>query len=435
VTLPNEWGVSYPVVAPTAPPTPTPPPTTLTALPTSTSTPTLTPMPTATATPAPTPMVNWDAWLNRGGYVRPLVLDGEHTYKTQGNVIAPYPSAVPYPTATPTAKAVPTATPSARPAPTAAKVAATPTATRSNPIAPSSEGVGSGPAALAMCFDLSVGSHGIYPGSGGGLTTVTAQQAVDVCKAAYSKENWNLTPSPHLPRSGIELLAWYVNNYRGANHSDFLDFDATQPLTKELTKSILIEQARQAYYRQELEPDKRYEFRFGPAEFMQSGMFDTQVSGTNIPLTSFLGSFSVQVNTLDTPGGQRIGFRIDNETTLASGSHFPGRNESEGHYKKNVEDVVAKKKDLANLPLYMVMLTEPVVSILQPKSKEDSPRGGGNLYQTYTWTEKRDDSVKNRSVKDWMDDRNSGDWEPRLDIGVWKDFRKFTTDPPGFPHE
>jgi len=134
-TPPNEWGVSYPVGASTAPPTPpsaqpppTPPPTTPTAPPTSSSTPISSPTPTATATPAPTPMVNWDAWLNRGGYVRPLASNVQDTYTPPGNVIAPQPKEVLYPTATPTAKAVPTATPSARPAPTAAKVAATPPA-------------------------------------------------------------------------------------------------------------------------------------------------------------------------------------------------------------------------------------------------------------------------------------------------------------------
>ncbi len=292
----------------------------------------------------------------------------------------------------------------------------------------------SGPANLAWCFELSVATLAQN------VKHVTAQQAVNICRAAYSKENWNLTPTANLPTSGNELMAWFVNNYRGNGNSDRLYFDAAQPLTKELSKSILIERLRYTYYHEGFETNAPLEYQFNLGEFFQSSLFDTPVSGaTTLPLTSFMGAFWVQVTTLDQVGGRRVGFRIDNDTTLASGSHFFFRSESEGYFTQSVEDIIGIKKELADRPLSEIWMTQPVVSILRSRTKEQTPGGGGSLYQTFMWTEKVDDcgdrNVKNWTFDLWMLYRHSGNWATRLDMGLWPDYKSVTQDPPGFPRE
>ncbi len=288
-----------------------------------------------------------------------------------------------------------------------------------------------GPMYFTMCFDLHSLSQGIWPGMSGGVNVVTAQQAVNICRAAYSKENWNkdiygFELGPNLPTSAHELFGWYVYNYRGTN-TDWLDFDGAQPLTKELAKSILIADVRTQYYNGgDIEVPTLRKFNHG--EFLASLMNDTRnLSKPSVPISFFLGSFYYQARTVES--GSRVGFRIDNDTTLASGSHFVGRFEPE--YSGSVEDKIIEDPSLANKPIYEVIRGSRVISILRSRTKEKTPAGGGSLYQTFTWTERRDEC--------WLK------WSPEqqinslpfittlLDMQVWNGYQNMTTDPPGFP--
>ncbi len=293
-----------------------------------------------------------------------------------------------------------------------------------------------GPMYFTMCFDLHSLSQGIWPGMSGGINVVTAQQAVNICRAAYSKENWNkdiygFELGPNLPTTAHELFGWYVYNYRGNNNTDRLYFDGAQPLTRELAKSILIADERTLYYNAGdiSEPTLR---KFNHGEFLASIMNDTRnLSKPSVPISFFLGSFYYQVRTVES--GSRVGFRIDNDTTLASGSHIVGRFESEG-FRDDVETLIDQDPSLTNKPLYEILRDEKtykVISILKRRTREESPAGGGNLYQTFTWTERRDEC--------WLK------WSPEqqinslpfittlLDMQVWNGYENMTTDPPGFP--
>ncbi len=265
----------------------------------------------------------------------------------------------------------------------------------------------------------------------------TAQQAVDVCRMAYTGDYWapngilvgfDLTTS-HLPTTAHDLMGWFLYNKRldGTNDSDRLFFDANQPLTKELARGVLINEVRNKYYhRENTNGPTEYPYT-SPDPVLATGWFGLRDSLQNamggkvsVSLGLFMGSFYYQVKT--TSDG-RVGFRIDNDTTLASGSHIAGRGTP---LVRSVEELILEDETQKNRPIRDVIKEHPeLISILTSRTKGESPIGGGNLYQTFTWTEKYDCSLADRVPQDI--------WTVMLDLKVWNGFGDVTADPPDFP--
>ena len=125
----------------------------------------------------------------------------------------------------------------------------------------------------------------------------------------------------------------------------------------------------------------------------------------------------------------RVGFRIDNDTTLSSGTHVAGRVESEGYFVRSVEQLIHDQPGLANKPIDELIRDKKyqIISILQDRTRmETGNRGGGTLYETFYWTEKR--ACTWGEV--WFGD-------PAADMQVWKweDFKANTVDPKGWPSQ
>jgi hypothetical protein len=253
------------------------------------------------------------------------------------------------------------------------------------------------------------------------LGAATAGEAVSVCREAFMKDNWAPPSGGGLPTTVGELMARYIHEY-GDVH---LYFDGTQPLTKELAEGTLINDIRNMYY-QGIDVGGPTLFEFNASEAVSSLILDMRNSALtfNLPLSAFLGSFIYQVKTLD---NDRIGFRIDNDTTIESGTHIGGRYPYQG-FRQSVEALIEQRPDLANTPLYEIInnpVEYKVVSILKSRSREQTKGsfGGGNMYQTFTWTEKRDECLANHLP-----------WEVHafmLDIRPWTDYQIHTE--PIFP--
>jgi hypothetical protein len=102
----------------------------------------------------------------------------------------------------------------------------------------------------------------------------------------------------------------------------------------------------------------------------------------------FLGSIdSYQV----TRTGGFVKFRLYNRTDRSSGTHIPGRFQTE--YTLFLENLVENNPTLAQETALPFILTNNVISILRPKSRietrdwADPPEGGGTMRQTFTWYE------------------------------------------------
>jgi hypothetical protein len=87
-----------------------------------------------------------------------------------------------------------------------------------------------------------------------------------------------------------------------------------------------------------------------------------------------VGSFIYQVKTVDS--GQRVGFRIDNDTTLASGTHIGGRKQPPAD--DSVEQLIDRDSSQKNRPLRDVIREHRAVV---RTARALSARNG----QAYTW--------------------------------------------------
>jgi len=279
---------------------------------------------------------------------------------------------------------------------------------------------------FVKCFEL----HTLNPFFGIQGDQTTAQQAVDICKAAYTGETWNgslpgFNLGQELPTRAHDLFGWFVYDWRGRFNSDRLYFDANQPLTGEVARTGQITHVRQLYYNGDpiVGGPELYQF---DAPNQISALFETlETAGEgSLSIPMFMGSFYYQVKTLD---NDRVGFRIDNDTTLSSGTHVPGRWEKEG-YTDSVERLIERDSSLKTRPLYE-LINDPenykLISILDNRTRgETGGRGGGNLYQTFYWTEKRACTWE----EVWFG-------EPWADMQVWEwgNLKSKTVDPPGWP--
>lgn len=263
-----------------------------------------------------------------------------------------------------------------------------------------------GPASMLMCFNLSAVL---------GITQwdwheTSAGLAVEICQIAYNKRAWNIKSPNRTPQTTQELWAWYLNESGTNNH---LYFDGSQRLTRELAKSILIHDVRRKFYLNgDIKQPELYKFNMG--EIIASSIYDLRNSPFSV--TQFIGSFWYQVVRLPS---QRIGFRIDNDTTLESGTHFAGRFPDDG-FGGSVEELIISNPSLADQPLDKVVRENPVISILQSRTREgtNDPMGGGNAYQTFTWSEKYNECFAD--LMPWQV------FESLIDIKMWTDFKKYT---------
>jgi hypothetical protein len=286
---------------------------------------------------------------------------------------------------------------------------------------------------FSWCLDLHtvepvLNSYGIGPSIPLGAFT-TAQQAVDICRAAYTSASWATVPirgfdfTSDLPRTAHDLFGWFLYDHRG-KHTDRLYFDANQPLTQEVAKTGEIDQIRAWYYTGQLGAGGIREYQFGILQQLQSFTdLYKSIGDVSVSISMLMGSFWYQIVPLE--GGNRIGFRIDNDTTLSSGSHVPGRYESGGYFLKSVEDLIHDNSSLANKPIAEIIRdpdTYPVISILENRTREETGgQGGGNLYQTYLWSEEYD--------CDWAFHIWVGSWPH--DLQVWDGAG--TAEPTGWP--
>jgi hypothetical protein len=221
------------------------------------------------------------------------------------------------------------------------------------------------------------------------------------------------------------LFGWYLYQHE---EETYLDFDAKQPLTRQLAVSKLIHNKRLAYYVDgDTPPGEAPEYRFNLGEqaqcFLDFRGFD--VKHVSMPLSCVLGTIRYQIKTLD--NGNWVGFRIDNRTDLESGSHIAGRFPPE--FSGSVEDLIEHGEISGNTLLFSVFRTKDVVSILKRRSHGQTGEftdmwgnthqlGGANFSQTYVWKEKRDPCQPS--------------FWPSLDLDIqpWTDYASYTITPP-----
>ncbi len=265
-----------------------------------------------------------------------------------------------------------------------------------------------GPGAFALCFAIHSGSQipGALEASGMAalVRNISAQQAIDVCKLAYSKDAWSSIPFGESPTSGHNLFGIYVNE---SSTYDRLFFHAKDPLTKELSESTLLMALRRTYM-QDGETTAPRESRFNVPEQVGCLSQGFWHDGLSFPITCVLGSVYFQLKTVNTDKGTYVGFRIDNRTDLESGSHiafrFPDDVSGNSIFRGSVEDLVSSKQITGREPILDVMNQnyggKKVVSILNPLRRGETgwytsslgihELGGANLTQTFVWMERYD---------------------------------------------
>lgn len=209
-------------------------------------------------------------------------------------------------------------------------------------------------------------------------------------------------------------------------------FNGHEPLTIQLARSSLIHDVRKMYYSRKEGGDigrtgipPEYQFRF--EEYVTTLRYDSPLSvhigNASFPLTFVMGSFYYQVRTLD--GGRRVGFRIDNLMSLDSGTHIANRFYPQ--YRGSVEALIADRPDLGDRPLQEVMDGFDVISILGNLNRTETigSLGGGNLYQTYIWTEQYDPCLAELGYLKMHD--------VFLDVQRWVGWGSMTNVPPDWP--
>jgi RHS repeat-associated protein len=237
----------------------------------------------------------------------------------------------------------------------------------------------------------------------------TAKNAVTAAKLAYSKTGpvvlaiaqgatngqsiWRnrficLNSRWSKPETAIELLADYFCE-RGPEH---VEFSGSDVLTKELARSVLLDRVRKEFYNN---PDTPYprEMQFNPGEFALA-ILDSFIAGSVIdpdfPLTHILGSFDYSVTK---SGGGRLELVVTNRTDLASGTRIPGRfSPNDNKFDPlSVEQIITDNPELENEGILRLLQDNPeIITILNPVERSNTQlwMGGGNMQQTFTWSEK-----------------------------------------------
>ena len=189
--------------------------------------------------------------------------------------------------------------------------------------------------------------------------------------------------------------------------------------------STLVNDIRMRYYFTHGETTHKREYKFNHLQFIRSITYDMLHSDfSSLPISFFLGSFYYQIVSLP---GDKVGFRIDNNTNLESGTHVAGRYPKDG-FINSVEELL-DKGDINGDDLLYDVINSPyrVLSILEPRTRDDTPNplGGGTLYQTYTWTEKRD-PCPIRNTLSYLPSSKPTDLWWEANIFRWPDYQSFT---------
>jgi RHS repeat-associated protein len=232
----------------------------------------------------------------------------------------------------------------------------------------------------------------------GGLLNMSAQRLVDLCKTFYSQGGfWQNYGVPGLgPYNCNELskIAWNkpttVNELFGdyiceRGESDHFYFNGNDALTHKLARSLAIHNVRLEFYKNGNVPF--HEEKFGGILQYLLEWNDLRVD-SGFPIMHIMGSFNISV--MDA-GNNRVRFHVENRTDLASGTHFIGRFPPEGQEENplSLEKFIAGNSVLQNQSAASVLSDESIVSVLKPQRRDETTNGmgGGNLYQTYSWTE------------------------------------------------
>jgi RHS repeat-associated protein len=280
---------------------------------------------------------------------------------------------------------------------------------------------------MACCFDLHSISHGAgTPYGYNPYYAISAEEAVRICTESYNMNNWNRNDfrlGGSLPERAHDLFGWFLFNWRGTYNTDRLFFDGNQALTRELAHSVLINVLRIRYYNgEDLSGPTHYDYNRAELAGASLDSLTSLFKNKSLSLSFVMGSFWYQIKAV---GSNRIGFRIDNDMTLESGSHIAFRFRPE--YAQTVEDLITQDPGLKKTPLYLLIADEryELISILSSRTRAETvgSQGGGSLYQTFTWTENRHCEPRGGP---------HGGFFP-LDIQVWKGFQSVTEDPEGFP--
>ncbi len=292
----------------------------------------------------------------------------------------------------------------------------------------------SGLEAFVKCFDLHSIRRGLITYQGGLIEEVSVQDAIDTCKKAFSPGEWrgwekSFGFGEELPRSAHQLFGWYV--FEHDYESPYLEFGGSDPLTRELAGSSSIRAIRSKYYRIGDFSEPTF-YPFNHLEQLGTLLFDWSDENSlrimSIPIAQFIGSFWYQIKTLD--NGARVGFRIDNDTTLESGSHIAGRQKPE--YRGSVEALLSRGVISATDPLWKVIKDEKVISILEMRTRgmTNGSLGGGNIIQTFSWTEKRNACLSELLMR-YLDTDLLLKYY--LDIDVWDGYEFETQAPSDMP--
>ncbi len=211
-------------------------------------------------------------------------------------------------------------------------------------------------------------------------------------RLVYSRETWQCADLPAgerqtPPQAVSEMWTDYICE-RGPDH---VLLDGSNPLTVELARSELVDRIRRQVYAGG-EPLTEETLEFSIPEFvsatgdMIAGLREREA--VEFSVTHFIGSFDYTVER----EGERLRFAIHNQTDRASGTHLPTRFPS-GGFTQSVEALVEEDPGIADAYLFELLRSPryPIVSILEPKSREETlaaeEEGGGAFTQTFTWTE------------------------------------------------
>jgi RHS repeat-associated protein len=231
----------------------------------------------------------------------------------------------------------------------------------------------------------------------------TAKNAVLAAKVAYSqvgpilsalsqKNPWNnrfncLNPSWSKPEQAIDLVADYFCE-RGPKSVIYYGNDT---LTIELARSVLMDYVRKEFYATgDISVPKERKFNIPEFGLALLDAIDAGTGGISLPLTHVLGSFDYRVVELSSG---RVDFQINNRTDLASGTHIPLRYppDNQRNNPLSLEMVIQEHPEMENMGVMEVFINHPeIVSILAPRSRSETGllMGGGNMYQTFKWSER-----------------------------------------------
>lgn len=233
------------------------------------------------------------------------------------------------------------------------------------------------------------------------LLNISARKLIEHCKDFYTKNFWKnfgvagmgpftcpyLVTKPWIkPTSAGELFKDYICE-TGPEH---MYFDGSDRLTHLMADSVALDRVRKMFYRNggDFLPKYHEDFTDIPKYI---GEWADLINHPEFPLVHLVGSFIVSINQTM---GDRIRIQVDNRTDLASGTHFIGRTPPPGQASNpySLENYIQEHPDQADsASWWLINNNDKIISILSPETRADTGpgMGGGNLYETFTWTESK----------------------------------------------